>query len=410
MVDVNITGGFLPPDIHYYLDGSIDCFDITPDVYIWGKFFEPNFTQILDSLGEEEIQADNHSERLNTYGQRLEQAFLKWQETADPASTAVCLAYGAAYSTDVESIVDGIVGQIVDYNDPTMPSLRGIVEVTHETKDLIYYNGLKYIERKLSYFRSRKRMLDQWAKIKDTIDWNSIEIKWPAPKKIKFKIDDEEEFIDLGSPAKKVKLFKREQKKALKRSAELLNNITGENTVSLFLSGQEVVVTGEKYKFVLTKQQYGDIAGSHGSANTRVFHRETGEFVCGLCVYTEKVTVFDHLASLVLHCKAGLEEQIISDANITSRGNIQLLPDAKRNEVLDTSNRFDRMFRSTPEESQAEKEARKKAVRESVKLKQKIVKRFKKKYPELSLKATSRVIGLDDLLFQQSNQPLMITG
>lgn len=409
MSTVQITGGYNPPDIEYFLDGSIECFDITPDIYLWGKFFKEGFTQLLDHLENEPNEYENHSDRLNFFGQRLEEEFLKWQETADPNAVALCLAYGATYSTNVESIINGLVGQIVEYKDPTFPAFR-LAKVCYETKDLIYYDGLAYVERKISYFKSRQRMLKQWEEIKDTVDWASLRIEWPQPKRIKFRVDGEleEEWVDFDSYRPKPKPIKKEQKKALKRSAELLNNLTGENTVSLFLSGQSVEVTGNKYRFELTKQQFGSITGSHGSANTRVYDIATGEFVCGLCVYTENVTVFDHLASLVLHCKAGLEEQIIQDANITTHGNLELLPKDKRDDVYKASRNFEDLFgnRGNIEETFAKR----KALSESNKLKQKMIKRFKKKYPELSLTTQSKIVGLSEMLFERETTPLMISG
>jgi hypothetical protein len=249
-------------------------------------------------------------------------------------------------------------------------------------------------------------MLDQWAKIKDTIDWGQIQIEWPQPKKIKFRLGDEEEFVDLDFNKPKPIIFKKEQKKALKRSAELLNSVTGENTVSLFLSGQSVEVTGDKYKFVLSKQQFGTIAGSHGSANTKVFDKASGEFVCGLCVYTQNVTVFDHLASLVLHCKAGLEDQIIQDANITSHGNLDYLPKNKRDDIYNSSRVFEDLYSSTNDINKTF--ARRKAVKESEKLKQKMIKRFKKRYPELCLTTKDKVVGLSEMIFQRQSTPLML--
>lgn len=330
MTDIVITGGRVPPDIQYYLDGALECFDIPTDVYLWGRYFCPNITELLDSFDHEmDLQDQNHGTRLSNYGARLERLYLDWQETADPNAVALCLAYGVHYSGNAKQIVREICGSLVEDERGVLNGIEYYQSMTeHTSNGLVYYNGLKMFERKRGFLESRYRIQKQWASLEKVPDFTQFKLIWPERPTLG-EIYDEMEWEDRRKP----KAPEKSKKKALKRSAKLLDSITGENTVQMFMSGQEISVVGQKYRFSLTKQKHGSIAGSHGSAETRVYHKDSDEFVCGLCVYTQNVTVFDHLASIVLHCKSGLEDLIIEEANITARGNLELLPESKLKQI-----------------------------------------------------------------------------
>ncbi|MNU97689.1 hypothetical protein D3C71_877750 [compost metagenome] len=328
MTNIAITGGRVPPDIQYYLDGALECFDIPPDVYLWGRYFCPNITELLDSFDHEmDLQDQNHSNRLTNYGARLERLYLDWQDTADHNAVVLCLAYGVHYSGNATQIVREICGSLVEDERGVLNGIEYYRNnIRHNNKGVVYYDGLKMFERKRHFLESRYRIRAQWETLVDRPDISKFQLIWPELPNMDFAYEE------ITGRSKR-KPPEKSKKKALKRSAALLDSITGENTVQLFLSGEEVSVTGRKYRFSLTKQKYGSISGSHGSAETRVYDLETNEFVCGLFVYTKNVTVFDHLASIVLHCKSGLEELIIEEANITARGNLDLLPDSKRKQL-----------------------------------------------------------------------------
>ena len=401
MVDVAVTGCGMPPDIQYFLDGSLECFNIPPDVYLWGMYFCPNITAVIDGMDSvTELQDENHGQRLNNYGARLEQIYLEWQKTADANAVALCLAYGITYSGQPKQILREVAGTLVEDELGVLAGLGAYKELIRHQKDgIVYFDGPKLFERHRSFFESRYRIRRQWETL-DKPDFTTINLIYPftpSPQRGK-----------ASPPPEKTK------KKALKRSANLLNSITGEPTVQLFLSGEEVSVTGRRYRFSLTKQKWASIGGSHGTADTRVYHNETGEFVCGLCVYTPNVTVFDHLASIVLHCKSGLEDLIIDEANITSRGNTSLLPESKikqidaenqitRNEAVEAIEYTDMqksVSRSIFGPRWLEMEPRKQRISALNEIAvDKLYKRVLKKYPHLFEAPTDRIPRVAELFF-----------
>lgn len=408
MTEIAITGGRVPPDIQYFLDGSMECFDIPPDVYLWGRYFCPNITELLDSFDREATLGDqDHLSRLSSYGARLEHLYLEWQATADPNAVALCLAYGVHYSGDNTKLIRDLCGTLVEDEHGVLANLGFYQSITsHTGNGVVYYDGLKKIERKRNFLESRLRIHKQWSALVEVPDFTKVKLLWPRQP------THGEIYDEIRGDKFKPKPPEKSTKKALKRSAKLLDSITGENTVQLFLSGEEVSVTGQKYRFSLTKQRHGSISGSHGSAETRVYDLETNEFVCGLCVYTQNVTVFDHLASIVLHCKSGLEELIIEEANITVRGNMELLPESKlkqleeRKRPVQVENALgtiinieesddNRIQRSVYGVHWREVAARRDRVtRENEIALDKLVRRVTKKFPELFVAPRRKVPGI----------------
>jgi len=334
MVDVMVTGGRIPPDIQYYFDGALECFDIPPDVYLWGKYFCPNSTELLDNMERDDrLQVPgHHGSTLTNYGKQFELHYLEWQKTAQPEAVALCLAFGVTYMGSTKAIISEICNTLVEDEYGVLAGVSYYVQNTRFKKNgLVFYDGVKMFERKKHFLDARYRIREQWEALEHP-DYSQLRLTWPqlpgADTIREYLYYDEEEGFTTKKPAPDKKT-----KRALKRSAKLLDSVTGENTVQMFLSGEEVSVVGQKYRFSLTKEKYGTLNSSHGSATTKVYDKETNEFICGLCIYTQNVTVFDHLASIVLHCKSGLEDLIIEEANITQRGKIDLLPQSKLDQI-----------------------------------------------------------------------------
>lgn len=324
MPTLQISPRNIPHDIQYFLDCSIECFDIPPDVYLWARLFSTNITELIDNLGKMDFGDPYHSSTLHRWGEEIERVYLEWQSNAPLEEVQLCLAYGLQYGTNVDQRIRELANTLVEHSTGIIGTIGYYRDhIRHRTPDdITYYDGVKLVERKLSHFQSLYRINKQWHAMPEKPDFSTWTIEYP-PRPSPAELREQ-----LGITRKPVD---KKVKKALKRSAALLDSVTHEPTTKLFLSGDEVSVTGQKYRFSLTKDPYASLTnGSHGSCRTRVYDATTNEFIAGLCVYTPNVTVFDHLASIVLHCKSGLEDVIINEANITERGNIDLLPEEKR--------------------------------------------------------------------------------
>ncbi len=387
MPQVVIKGGYCPPDIQYYLDGAFSCYDIPPDVYFWAKHFHPNITKVLDDFDRiPENGFVDHGARLVAHGERLERLYLQWQQDAPIEEVSMCLGYGMAWMPSIEQIVGEIANTLVEFRGGVLETIYHRFE-THRTDLLVFYNGQKLFQRKRGFVESLYRIEQQWFALEVQPTFADYELVYPERRGVSREeaiaaIREIDEGERLWLEKQKPKAPNKGIKKALKRSAELLNGVTGEKTTELFLSGQEVVVTGQRYKFVLTKEKHTTVTSNHGSARTDVYDIATNAFVAGLCVYTPGVTVFDHLASIVLHCKSGLEEQILLDANVIRRGDDSLLPESKRRkEKSETGGRELGILQNLYGENYLEVDTQRERIRKlNAQLKQKNLRQIIKKY------------------------------
>jgi hypothetical protein len=384
LVDIVLTGGGMPPDIQYYLDGSIECMDITPDVWFWAKYFCPNITNIIDSFDNDphEIGNDDNTSYLTSWGNKLESIYLNWQKQTDTNNVALCLAYGLHYSRNKEIFLQEICNTLVDDENSPLRGIKFYDNIIRYTKNnMVYYDGVKLFEHKRHFFDSLVRIKNQWDNLSNKPDFTNINIKYS---------DETLEALQYKRSIVQYELPKQ-KKKALRKSSDLLDTITGEKTTQLYLSGNEISVTGQKYRFALQKAPYSTLSTSHGSVTTKVYDKATNEFICGLCVYSANVTVFDHIASIVLHCKAGMEDQIIMDANVTEKGNIELLPEDKLKAFLKSSlnELTDQLFSDKDLETitgiKKIKSREKIIEKENKKAQTKLFKTLKKKYGNLLL-------------------------
>lgn len=329
MPTITLTGTPPAHDVMYFLDSAAECFHIPPDVYLWAKYFHPNITGLVDSLDSlEELKGQSHLHTLARWGHYLEKLYLDWQQEAPIEEVTLCLGYGLNYLPTIKDIVHNLVGTLVDRTDSFMVDLAINKDFeAHRTTDLVFYDGIKKFHSQQACMESFYRIKAQWEALEVKPDFKDYQVITSPPPTLN------ELRAHVRGKEQAQKIFPKETKRALKRSAEVLDSIAGKNTASLFLSGEEIIVTGQKYKFSLTKDPYGTITGSHGACRTRVLCAETNEFIASLCIYTPNVTVFDHLASLVLHCTSGLEDIIIMESNIINRGNIDKLPPAKIEEI-----------------------------------------------------------------------------
>lgn len=412
MVDVVLTGGPLPPDINYYLECSVECFNIPLDVYFWAKHFCPNTTQLVDELDQDpELRFETHTEALSKHCSRLERYYLDWQEHADINAVAVCLAFGTYYTSDTRALLDNMMNSLVL---PTRDVLLSIPHysnaIRYSENTIAYLDGVKLFDRQRGFFESRYRMVKQWETIRDQVDLRDIRlIQQPRPTLQQLRAVME---FEDNRNKRNARVIPKEKRKALKRSATLLDAVSGENTVQMFLSGEKVTVTGNKYHFVLTKAAHSSITNAHGTATTRVYDSDSGEFVCGLCVYSPGVTVFDHLASIVMHCKSGLEDLIIEEANITDRGNLEFLPVGKKKQlekqraaneavVFEPAgpNMIEQAMYGSDYGIIKQQAGKVKSLNEQAQ--QKLSRRLMKKFPHLFVQCAPHTVNVDELFYQE---------
>lgn len=324
MIKINLMC-YIAPDIQYCIDSLMEFKTLPPDVYAWLIWFNEDTNGLIDSY-------DNSRETLDQTisGQAiwLEEKYIEWQKTAPVEHVAFCLAYAVFNRPkNIRHELRELVGQLAI---PESSFVRDMPRAIKKNGIHIYnpYDELKRNERYFSF----------WDRIER--QWNEFEHKDMIRE---FKITHEykrstQTPSQVQIPVPKKTEIKKETKKALKRSAKLFETYAGDGSTGLFLSGEEIRITGKKYIFVLKKTS--SVTMSHGACSTTVLDATTGNFIAKICVYSPNVTVFDHMVSIIFHCKAGMEDLIIKESNVMTCADYSKLPEEKR--VVITQRQTDR--------------------------------------------------------------------
>lgn len=313
MIKINLMC-YLAPDIQYCVDSLMEFKSLPLDVYAWLMWFNEDTNGLIDSY-------DSHRETIDqtitSQAIWLEEKYLEWQKTGPIEQVAFCLAYAVFYRPkNIRNELRELVGQLAVPESSfvqTMP--RAVLKNGIHT-----YNPYDELKRNERYFSFWDRIERQWNEFehKDLI----------REFKITHEYKQSPTRPDYIQPPKKKIEIKKETKKALKRSSKLFETYAGEGSTGLFLSGEEIRIIGQKYVFVLKKTS--SITMSHGACSTDVLDATTGNFIANLCVYSPNVTVFDHMVSIIFHCKAGMEDLVIKESNVMRCVDYSKLPEEKR--------------------------------------------------------------------------------
>jgi hypothetical protein len=119
-----------------------------------------------------------------------------------------------------------------------------------------------------------------------------------------------------GNPKHALRYIRRgkeRQRRAVARAIRFAQRLLNTEQVRLFVGGNKLRITGQHAIYELRKT--GPMSGSHGSAELKVFTKEGDIELCNLCIYTPGVPLMDHVGSIVMHIRAGAEEDILRIGN-----------------------------------------------------------------------------------------------
>lgn len=114
----------------------------------------------------------------------------------------------------------------------------------------------------------------------------------------------------------KLRLQRRAYKKTARRAAATATTLVGAETVSAFISGAPVNLTGQNLMFGVQLRS-GVARAGHGCISVSVATRDA-EPLATLCYYVEDTPALDQLTAVALHAYAGEELSILEAANLTS--------------------------------------------------------------------------------------------
>jgi hypothetical protein len=120
----------------------------------------------------------------------------------------------------------------------------------------------------------------------------------------------------LGTTPKLV--TKAEQKTARKRArkaAELATMVLGQEAVQKFNASKDVVIEGAKLDVVVRRRGSVFSPSGHGALTVALADKD-GSKLARLCVYQKDTPAHDQLVSLALHVRAGCEGDVINTGNL----------------------------------------------------------------------------------------------
>lgn len=292
----------LPADVMYSLDSCVESGDMTADVHAYITLLDGDPLGWYDSLcGTDFIRLMNATAR---------QRMAAWREDADldDRATLTWIGFNELPGTLTDSArhvfseavkLRGPHGEAVktllankDFvADNAVPFLPALGEVVMRARDDVRLMG------RAAFSEARYLIPDFYRRIRE----RRMELITES-----IRAEQAAAFRALPRSVRKAK------RKPLIKALDLLSKIGGRQTASAFISGDDVVVTGKRFNFRARKGVLS--SNGHGALNLTVTDKDNIELV-DLCFYFENMPAPDQLAALILHVKAGNEDEIVTTGN-----------------------------------------------------------------------------------------------
>lgn len=309
------------PDIQYFLDSSFQCMHIAQDTYFHFMYQDPNvnsFVDAYDSKNRKYVKR-KHWDTLQDMGAYCEEELIRWRATNPSNKVGPSYSVYEGIATQFEEFVQHYAAVAVD---------RGHVRFDDRAKMACHdqfrmFDNLAMLKRacvrawhdlegydKPVLSRALKMLNDEWT------ERQHDEVIALEDLRRQLGVQNDCNIRDRKKAADYLRRKLKQDRKTIKRSINHGNLIMGEETTKMFIGGGKVRVEGKHCVYEIRKT--GGLLGSHGSAALSVFTKEDDIHLCNLCIYTPNVPVMDHVASLIMHIKAGEEEDILKIGNAFS--------------------------------------------------------------------------------------------
>lgn len=123
------------------------------------------------------------------------------------------------------------------------------------------------------------------------------------------------EFRDIARNPAKTKAGIRAYRKRVRRAAATASSFLGPEAVSRFARGEMVIMKGQNLSFGVKSS--GLLGGlGHGQINLTALDTGSEKPLANLCLFFPNTPALDQLTAIKLHLDAGMEQEIVQDANI----------------------------------------------------------------------------------------------
>ena len=293
----------LPADMMYSLDSCVEAGDMTADVHAYITLLDPDPLGWYDGLG-----GENFIRLMNATAR---QRMAAWRETADLDERAAltwiginelprtlkdsarhCLSEAVSLRGPALDPVSDLLSNrdfIADNAAPFMPSMT---EIAMRTRDDVRLMGSS------AFTEGRHLVAELHRRVGERRMQHIVEAERLEAQNFPQKPES--------------RSLRKARRKPLAKAMDLLSQIGGRRTAQAFITGDDVIVTGRKFNFRARKGVM--TSNGHGAINLTVTDRDNVELV-DLCFYFENMPAPDQLAALILHVKAGNEDDIVTTGN-----------------------------------------------------------------------------------------------
>jgi hypothetical protein len=292
----------------WFLDCSLILGDIGPDTYYYYQNVDPYTDDVIGNYRSPPgMVFDTHGDSLSYQALMMEARFTEWRAAFPKAALGVSVSsvetFGHVLQNHVSELAIGAVN-------------HGHRRVTAEVREAKHFNQTtKVMRRAMNRIAADLQGLDR-----DTLLRIDAEHTAYLQSRLYERPQDVEGIPfyqrDLR-PIKNAKAFiRREQKHArsiMKRSMKFLSALIGDDATRMFVSGDRIRIEGQHCVYEIHRT--GRMAYEHGGSGLKVFTKDEDIHLCDICIYTPNVPIFDHVAGIVMHIKAGEEDKILEIGN-----------------------------------------------------------------------------------------------
>lgn len=313
----------LAPDVSYCMYGMMDSGQITGDTLFYFQYIDPKPNDTFDRLslerGKPRVFKQRHWISLGEHALLLEDQYVKWR------SQNSVKRFGASYygyecvKDQLVDFVNNMASFAADYrrdqfDTPTIDALDrkfGLMDCIH-----VFRRTMARLRHDLNDL-DQKRLTEARMICDHVFDEHRARYD-VALEEIRNEHRITPLALDHSDDIKRtVQYIQREIKKdrkIIKRSVKFAQKLLGHDTTRMFISGDGIRIEGNHCLYEIKK--YGRMLDGHG-ATLSVFTKEGDIHLCNMCIFTPKVPLMDHVASLVMHIRAGEEDEIFKAGNLS---------------------------------------------------------------------------------------------
>lgn len=296
----------IPPDIMYTIDGALEMGHITTDVHVYLTLFEQNPVAWHDSL------SDFGDQFFAGLSASSRQRLAAWRAQAPSRERAAVTWAG------INSLPD-LVRDSARHAASAAVKLCGPDHIAVETllsdPEFLFKNAdplASSISELAMRARDDVRIMGRQAFV------NTREM---VPEIMRMANENRMRLIGLAMAEYETRraasilprTARKARRKPLIKAMSLLSAVAGRTTAIAFLHGDDIIVEGRLFDFKVRKGVL--TSNGHGAMNITVTDKHHVELV-DLCFYFVDMPAPDQLAALIMHVKAGNEDDILTTANV----------------------------------------------------------------------------------------------